>query len=78
MTIISLAEMQRDPMGYLHRVEGGEAFRVVRDTTPVAEITPVVANGRYPRPYGLCAGEFWTPAAFDAPLPEGIQKEFEG
>lgn len=88
MTIVTLAEIQRDPGGVLRRVEGGETIRVVRGTVPVAEIIPIAAaspglqggstNGAHTRPFGLCAGEFAAPADCDAPLPEGVVREFEG
>ena len=78
MTIISIHEIQRDPLGYLRRVEGGEAFLVVRDELPVAEIKPVPALVRQERPFGLCAGEFEVPADFDRPLAEEVLQGFEG
>ncbi len=84
MTIITLAEIQRDPGGVLRRVEGGETIRVVRGSVAVAEISPVApvptgaSNDHHNRPFGLCAGEFTTPEDFDAPLPESILREFEG
>jgi antitoxin (DNA-binding transcriptional repressor) of toxin-antitoxin stability system len=78
MTTISVQEIQRDPLGYLRRVEAGETFLVLRDERPVAEIKPVPARASQPRPFGLCAGEFTVPADFDRPLPESILKDFEG
>jgi antitoxin (DNA-binding transcriptional repressor) of toxin-antitoxin stability system len=81
MTIVSLADIQRDPDGVLRRVEGGETIRIMRGAVPVAEITPILpkhANGASTRPFGLCAGEFSVPADFDAPLPERTLREFEG
>lgn len=35
-------------------------------------------DARQPRPSGLCAGEFVTPADFDDPLPNDLLREFEG
>ena len=78
MNIISVQEIQQDPLGCIRRVEAGETLVVVRDEHPVAEIKPVAARGRQPRPFGLCAGEFAVPADFDQPLPESILREFEG
>jgi antitoxin (DNA-binding transcriptional repressor) of toxin-antitoxin stability system len=69
MTSISVQEIQRDPLGCLHRVEAGETLLVVRDGHPVAEIKPVTVEARQPRPFGLCAGEFTVPDDFDQPLP---------
>jgi antitoxin (DNA-binding transcriptional repressor) of toxin-antitoxin stability system len=78
MTTISLHEMERDPLGYLRRVEAGEALLIVREDRPVAEIKPVPAAAATPRPIGLCAGEFTVPDGFDEPLPESLLRRFEG
>jgi antitoxin (DNA-binding transcriptional repressor) of toxin-antitoxin stability system len=78
MSTISIQEIQRDPVAFLDRVEAGEAFLVLRDDRPVAEVKPVPQANRQLRPFGLCAGEFTVPADFDQPLPESILKEFEG
>ncbi len=75
MTTIRLEDIQQDLLGYLRQVEAGETLIVVRDDRPVAEIRPV---DRAPRPYGLCAGEFSVPDDFDAPLPDDLQRSFEG
>jgi antitoxin (DNA-binding transcriptional repressor) of toxin-antitoxin stability system len=78
MSTISVQDIQRDPLGFLNRVEAGEAFLVLRGDRPVAEVKPVTAPAPEPRPFGLCAGEFTVPADFDEPLPESILEEFEG
>jgi antitoxin (DNA-binding transcriptional repressor) of toxin-antitoxin stability system len=78
MTTISIQEIQRDPLGCIRRVEGGETLLVVRDERPVAEIKPVAPPASQPRPCGLCAGQFTVPDDFDSPLPADILKEFEG
>lgn len=39
---------------------------------------PDEESADFPRPFGLCKGEFRVPDDFDAPLPEYIIKEFEG
>jgi antitoxin (DNA-binding transcriptional repressor) of toxin-antitoxin stability system len=77
MSTLSIQELERDPLGWLPRIEAGETVVVVRDATPVAEIKPF-PPARKPRPYGLCAGEFTVPPDFDEPLPEEILREFEG
>jgi antitoxin (DNA-binding transcriptional repressor) of toxin-antitoxin stability system len=69
MTTISVQEVQRDPQGFLHRIEAGEALLVVRDNQPVAEVKPVPRVAQQPRPFGLCKGEFQVPDDFDYPLP---------
>lgn len=78
MTTISILDIQRDPLGYLRRVEDGETFLVVRDAHPVAEIKPVPAASRQPRPFGLCAGQFTVPDSFEEPLPDDLIQDFEG
>jgi antitoxin (DNA-binding transcriptional repressor) of toxin-antitoxin stability system len=78
MSTITVQEVQRDPLAFLHRVEAGECFLVVRDARPVAEVKPVSPLPGQPRPFGLCAGEFTVPADFDEPLPEDVLKDFEG
>lgn len=72
MTTINIADIQRDPIGYLRRVERDEALLVLRDDHPVAEIKPVPAPPDGPRPFGLCHGECTVPDDFDAPLPEHV------
>jgi antitoxin (DNA-binding transcriptional repressor) of toxin-antitoxin stability system len=78
MRTITIHDIQRDPLGWLRRVEEGETLIVVRDDRPVAQIKPVLPLSGQTRPFGLCAGEFEVPADFDQPLPEELLKEFEG
>jgi antitoxin (DNA-binding transcriptional repressor) of toxin-antitoxin stability system len=78
MATISIQDVQRDPLGCLSRVEGGETLVVLRDDQPVAEIKPTNSAADETRPYGICKGEFVVPDDFDAPLPDEILREFEG
>jgi antitoxin (DNA-binding transcriptional repressor) of toxin-antitoxin stability system len=78
MSTISVLEIERDPTGFILRVEAGESLLVVRDGRTVAEVKPVPAPARQPRPFGLCAGEFIVPPDFDQPLPDSVLAEFEG
>lgn len=78
MSSVSIEEIQRDILGFLHRVAAGETFLVLEANQPVAEIKPVARAAAEPRPYGLCAGEFTMPDDFDAPLPDDILDAFEG
>lgn len=77
MLKITVDEIQRDPLKYLHQVEAGESFVIVQADKPIAELKPITPS-RQLRPFGLCAGEFTIPDDFDAPLPEEILKAFEG
>ena len=84
MVTINIDDIQRDLVGYLHRVRAGETLLVLEADQPVAEIKPfrafepelAVGVGE-PRPFGLCAREFVVPDDFDAPLPEDILQDFE-
>jgi antitoxin (DNA-binding transcriptional repressor) of toxin-antitoxin stability system len=78
MSTITVQEIQRDPLAFLRRVEAGEAFVVVRDEQPLAEVRPLRAEANQPRPFGLCAGRFTVPADFNQPLPDDVLKDFEG
>lgn len=78
MSTISVQDIERDPKGFLGRVEAGEAFVVVRGERLLAEVRPLVTAIAQPRPFGLCAGQFYVPDDFDQPLSEDILKEFEG
>ena len=77
MSTISVQDIERDPLAFLRRVEAGESLLVVRGQQPLAEVRPLPAAARQPRPYGLCAGEFTVPADFDRPLPDDVLAEFE-
>jgi antitoxin (DNA-binding transcriptional repressor) of toxin-antitoxin stability system len=78
MSTITVQDIERNPLAFLQRVEAGEAFLVVRDERPLAEVRPLPAPASQARPFGLCAGQFTVPADFDRPLPDDILKEFEG
>ena len=68
MITVSVEEIQRDLLGYLHRVEAGETITVTQSEQPLAEIKPATLNGKPLRPFGLCAGESVVPDDFDAPM----------
>lgn len=78
MVSVSIHEIQRDPLGYLRRVEEGETLVVLRDERPVAELKPWSMPTLQLRPFGLCVGQFRVPDDFDRPLPDVIIKEFVG
>ena len=78
MTTVTVDDIQKDPLGYLRRVEAGETIVVVREDGPFAEIRPVASSAGAVRPAGLCAGEFVVPDDFDDPLPEDVLDRFEG
>jgi antitoxin (DNA-binding transcriptional repressor) of toxin-antitoxin stability system len=78
MSTITTQEIERNPAGFVRRIEAGETLVVMRDECLVAEVRPLIAMAKQPRPIGLCAGQFTVPDDFDRPLPEEILQEFEG
>jgi len=78
MITVSIEQMQRDLLTYLHRVQEGETVVIVQGDKPIGELRPAAEPARQSRPFGLCAGEFRVPDDFDAPLPEEIVRQFEG
>jgi antitoxin (DNA-binding transcriptional repressor) of toxin-antitoxin stability system len=75
---VSVEEIERDLLAYLHLVENGETLVILKMGKPVAELRPIFSSPMKLRPFGLCAGEFTVPEDFDDPLPEEIIQEFEG
>lgn len=53
----------------------GKEVIIARAGKPVAKL---VALGGRKRRLGILAGKFKVPPDFDAPLPPGVQAEFEG
>ena len=77
MLNVTIDEIQRGPLKYLHQVEAGETLVIVRDDGAIAELAPIVSSKQL-RPFGLCAGDFTVSDDFDAPLPEDLLSAFEG
>jgi antitoxin (DNA-binding transcriptional repressor) of toxin-antitoxin stability system len=64
---------------YLKRLEeDGEVIVLCRRNVPVAEIRPIPAKPREPRPVGLAKGQFEIGEEFFEPLPEDVLRDFEG
>ena len=83
MTTITVDDIQQDLASYLTRVQAGETLLVTQAGHPVAEINPVKSAEPEglpltPRPRGLAKGDFIVPDDFDDPLPDEIQRLFEG
>ena len=78
METVTLQDLERDPGGFLDRVEAGERLVISRGGRPVAELRPLASSDAGARPFGLAAGSFTVPADFDSPLPDDVLKVFEG
>lgn len=56
----------------------GQEIIIARNGKPVARLTTIEHPKKKPIVYGLLEGKGWIADDFDAPLPEEIQKYFEG
>lgn len=77
MLNVTIDDIQRDLLKYLHQVEAGETLIIFRSNKPIAELKPIASNKQL-RPFGLCPGEFTVPDDFDAPLSDDLISAFEG
>lgn len=78
MVSITLDEIKQDVEGFLNHIEAGETLVVTKRGKPVAEVKPLTAGEKKPRPFGLAKGDFIVPDNFDAPLPDSVLAEFGG
>lgn len=62
----------------LERVAAGEEIVIARAGKPVAMLTPLGSRVTAKRKLGRLSGSAVVPSDFDAPLPEGVLKAFEG
>jgi prevent-host-death family protein len=56
----------------------GQEIIIARNGKPVARLTTIEQPKKKPIVYGLLEGKGWIADDFDDPLPEEIQKYFEG
>lgn len=62
----------------LAEVEKGESVVICRRNQPIAELRPLPAKPKQPRPIGLAKGRFSVPPSFFEPLPDDLLDLFEG
>jgi prevent-host-death family protein len=60
----------------VERAEGGEEIIIARSGRPVARLVPLRAD--HERKPGSWRGKVWIAPDFDAPLPDELQRAFEG
>ena len=78
MSLVDVCDLENDFASYMKRVEEGETFIVTRNKKPLMELRLLGLPQSPLHPIGLCKGEFVVPDDFDDPLPEDIQRAFEG
>jgi prevent-host-death family protein len=76
MVEVGVHEAKTTLSDLLRRVSEGEEVVITRSGEPVARLVPV--QRRAPRTLGRDAGLFEVPTDFDEPLPEDVQRAFEG
>ncbi len=60
MLNVTVDEIQRDPLKYLHQVEAGETIIIIRSDKPIAELRSILPSNKQLRSFGLCAGECYS------------------
>ena len=75
MAEVNVHEAKTHLSRLLQRVAAGEEIVIARNGTPVARLVPVAAPPK--RLLGTDRGLFEVPDDFDAPLPEGVLRDFE-
>lgn len=75
---VDIQQFQEALASYLDQVAGGETIVLCKDNVPIAEIRPLPAPRKTPRPLGLAKGMVEIPPSFFEPLPPDILAAFEG
>jgi antitoxin (DNA-binding transcriptional repressor) of toxin-antitoxin stability system len=78
MIQVDVLQIQADLAHYLEQVLRGETIVVIRDNEPIAELRPVSASQRKPRPLGLGKGLGVISPSFFEPLPDDVLDAFNG
>jgi antitoxin (DNA-binding transcriptional repressor) of toxin-antitoxin stability system len=63
---------------YLERLKEGETIILCKRNVPIAEIRPIAASTKKPRPIGTAKGKLKVPRRFFDPLPDELIDAFEG
>jgi len=74
---VNIYEAKTQLSRLVEEVEGGEEVVIARAGKPVARLVPYRAQAEPRRPGGW-EGRIWIADDFDAPLPEDLQRLFEG
>ena len=74
--VVNIHEAKTHLSRLLRRVAGGEEVVIAKAGKPIARLSPMTAPGK--RPLGLDQDRGFIADDFDAPLPEEIQRDFEG
>jgi prevent-host-death family protein len=74
---VNLYEAKTNLSRLVERAAAGEEIVIAKAGRPLARLVPL-AKRTTPRPLGLYAGQVWIGDDFNDPLPDDIQKAFDG
>ena len=77
-TTVNVHEAKTHLSRLLARVVKGEEVVIARSGKPIARLVPVETPRRMADAFDLYKGQIWIAPDFDAPLPAGVQADFEG
>lgn len=75
--VVNITEAKAQLSALVASAQGGERVLIARAGVPVAVLSGYEASAE-PRTLGGWEGEVWVADDFDAPLPEELQRAFEG
>ena len=78
VALINVHEAKANLSRYLKQVEQGGTVTICRRNQPIAEIRAVSTPPTKQRRIGILKGKFKVPKSFFEPLPDEIQRAFEG
>ena len=76
--IVNIYEAKTQLSKLVDIASSGTDVVIARNGKPVARLTKIEQSKKKPIVYGLLEGKGWIADDFDDPLPEEIQKYFEG
>ena len=78
MIRVNVHEAKTHLSKYLTKLEKGETILLCRRNQPIAEIRPLAAKRKKPRPIGLHEGQIKLGPEFFEPLPDELLAYFNG
>ncbi|WP_426960126.1 type II toxin-antitoxin system Phd/YefM family antitoxin [Muricoccus radiodurans] len=77
MATLNLYEARTQLSRLVDRAAAGEEIVIAKDGRPLARLVPLAMPGKS-REFGFLRDEVWVGPDFDAPLPDELQRAFEG
>jgi prevent-host-death family protein len=77
VTQVNLYDAKTQLSRLVERAAAGEEIVIAKGGRPLARLVPLATRTK-PREFGFLAGRVWVGPDFDAPLPEDMQRAFDG